>query len=70
MKKIVYLGGLVLTAVGIVMLATDRLAFGPEISETFVASRTILFPLGIAAVLFGGIAALTGTIVKVVSHQR
>ena len=70
MVKIFFFGGFVLVGVGIAMLATDHLAFGAEITGTFVSSRTILFPLGIAAVLIGGIAVLAGTVVEVVRSQR
>ncbi|WP_353476762.1 hypothetical protein PVT71_29100 (plasmid) [Salipiger sp. H15] len=70
MKKIIFFGGLVLIGVGVAMLATDHLAFGAEVTGNFVSSRTILFPLGIASVLFGGIAALACTVVEMVRNQR
>ncbi|NDW34593.1 hypothetical protein [Salipiger sp. PrR007] len=70
MEKTVFFGGFVLVGVGIALLATDHLAFGAEITGTFVSSRTILFPLGIASVLFGGIAALACTVVSMVRRHK
>ncbi|SDI83453.1 hypothetical protein [Alloyangia pacifica] len=70
MEKIVFFGGFVLVGVGIAILATDHLAFGAEIIGTFVSSRTILFPLGIAAVLIGGIAVLAGSILGMVRNEK
>ncbi|MBE9639246.1 hypothetical protein [Salipiger mangrovisoli] len=70
MEKIVFFGGFVLVGVGIAILATDHLAFGAEITGTFVSSRTLLFPLGIAAVLIGGIAVLAGSVAGMVRNQK
>ncbi|WP_343504773.1 MULTISPECIES: hypothetical protein [Roseobacteraceae] len=70
MVKIVFFGGFLLVGVGIAMLATDHLAFGAEITGTFVSSRTILFPLGIAVVLIGGIAVLAGSILGMVRNEK
>lgn len=69
MKKVISVGGLTLIAGGIALLATDQLAFGPEIAGTFISSRTFLFPIGVGAVLVGGIAVLAGTVVEVVITQ-
>ncbi len=70
MVKIVFFGGFLLVGVGIAMLATDHLAFGAEITGTFASSRTILFPLGVAAVAFGGVVALAGSIAGIVRNQK
>lgn len=70
MEKIVFFGGFVLVGVGIAILVTDHLAFGAEITGTFVSSRTILFPLGIAAVLIGGIALLASSILGMVRNEK
>lgn len=70
MEKVIFFSGFVLIGIGVAILATDHLAFGAEITGTFVSSRTILFPLGITAVLIGGIAVLAGTVVEVVRNQR
>lgn len=71
MEKILFFGGIALATGGVGMLAADRLIFVPVVSSTFLASRTVLFPLGVAAVLIGGFAALAVTIAQMIrAHWR
>lgn len=70
MEKIIFLWGLMLVAAGVGMLAADQFASSDDITGNFVASRTISFPLGITAVVLGGIAALAGSVAGLVRNQK